>query len=177
MKYLGICFDNRLNFNTHITHLAENSTKLILMLGRSAKLQRGLGNKARKTIYEGALIPLLTYGAPVWVEAAAKQKNKRMLQRFQRLINIKIAKAYKTISFEASCVMAGVPPIGLVVEEKANRYVIKYNPKSDYPLPDMEWPHPTQRRNGRVTLSEDQGVERQNWPNPADEAKTTEETI
>jgi hypothetical protein len=63
------------------------------MLGRSAKLQWGLGNKVLKTIYEGALIPLLTYGAPVCEEDAAKQTNKRILQRVQRLINNKIAKA------------------------------------------------------------------------------------
>ena len=81
MKYLGIYFDNRLTFNTHIKYLAENSTKLIHMLGWSAKLQWGLGNKALKTIYEGALISLLTYGAPVWEGTAAKQKNKRKLER------------------------------------------------------------------------------------------------
>jgi hypothetical protein len=57
IKYLGIYFDNRLTFNTNINYLAENSTKLIHMLGRSAKLQWDLGNKALKTIYEGALIP------------------------------------------------------------------------------------------------------------------------
>jgi ribonuclease HI len=98
-----------------------------------------------------------------------------MLQRVQRLINIKITKAYRTISFEASCVIAGVPPIGLVIEEKVNRSIIKYNPNSDLPRPVTEWPHPTQRRNGRVTLSEDRGAERQNWTNPADEVKTTED--
>jgi hypothetical protein len=70
MKYLGIDFDNRLTFNKHIKNLGENSTELIHMLGRSAKLQWDLGNKALKTIYEWALIPLLTYGAPVWEEAA-----------------------------------------------------------------------------------------------------------
>jgi hypothetical protein len=98
IKYLGIHFDNRLTFKQHIKHLAENSSKLIHMLGKSTKLKWGLGNKAIKTIYEGALIPLLTYGVPVWGEAAAKQKNIRMLQRVQRMINIKIAKAYRTIS-------------------------------------------------------------------------------
>ena len=36
MKYLGIYFDSRLTFNTHIKYLAENSTKLIQMLERSA---------------------------------------------------------------------------------------------------------------------------------------------
>jgi hypothetical protein len=145
------------------------------MLGRSVKLQWGLGNKALKTIYEGAWIPLLTYRAPVWEEAAAKQTNKHILQRVQRLINIKMAKAYRTISFEASCVMAGVPPTGLVIDEKASRYMIKHNPEYDLPLPVTEWLHPTQRRNGRVTMSDDREVELQKWPNPADEIKTTED--
>jgi hypothetical protein len=63
------------------------------------------------------------------------------------MINIKIAKAYRTISFEVSCVMAGVPPIGLVIEEKATRYIIKCNPECALPLPVTEWPHHTQRRN------------------------------
>jgi hypothetical protein len=38
MKYLGIYFDNQFTFDKHIKNLAENSTKLIHMLGRSAKL-------------------------------------------------------------------------------------------------------------------------------------------
>jgi hypothetical protein len=57
------------------------------------------------------------YGAPVWDEAVVKQRNLRVLQRVQRMINIKIVKAYRTISFKASCMMAGVPPIGIVIEE------------------------------------------------------------
>ena len=134
------------------------------MLGRSAKLHWGLGYKALKTVYEEALIPLLTYGAPVWEEAAAKQKIIRMLQRVQRLIYIKIAKAYRTISFEASCVMTGVPPIGLVIEEKASRHKIKHNPECDLPLPVKEWPHPTRRRNGRLTLLVDRQTELRNMP-------------
>jgi hypothetical protein len=69
-----------------------------------------------------------------------------MLQRVQRIINIKIAKAYWTISFEASRVIAGVAPIGLVIEKKVNRYKIKHNPECDLPLPVKEWPHPTQRQ-------------------------------
>jgi ribonuclease HI len=175
IKYLGIHFDNRLTFNKHIKSLAENSSKLIHMLGRSAKLQWALGNKALKTIYERVLIPLLTYGAPVWEEAEKKKKNIHLLQRFQRMINIKIAKAYRTTSSEASWVMSGVQPIGLVIEEKASRYKIKLNPECDLPLPVKEWPHPTQRRNGRITLLADQEMEHKNWPNTADEFKTTED--
>jgi hypothetical protein len=66
------------------------------------------------------------------------------------MINIKIAKAYRTISFDASCMMAGVPPIGIVIEEKARLYKIKHNAeRSEYerniPLPVKEWPHPARR--------------------------------
>jgi hypothetical protein len=64
-KYLGIYFDSWLKFDKHILYKAENSTKLIYMLGRTAKLYWGLGHKVLKTIYVGALIALLTYGAPV----------------------------------------------------------------------------------------------------------------
>jgi len=38
------------------------------MLARTANLQWGLGHKALKTIYEKAVVPILTYGAPIWVE-------------------------------------------------------------------------------------------------------------
>jgi len=120
------------------------------MLSRYAKLRWGLGHKSLKTIYEGALIPLLTYGAPVWDEVVVKQRNLHMLQRVQRQINIKIAKVYRTISFEASCMMAGVPPIGIVIEEKARLYKIKHNAeRSEHdctiPLPIKEWLHPAWR--------------------------------
>jgi hypothetical protein len=68
------------------------------------------------------------------------------------MINIKIAKAYRTISFEASCVMAGVPPLGIIIEEKARLYKIKHNAERreyecDIPLPVKEWPHPAWRLN------------------------------
>jgi len=150
MRYLGIYFDSRLTFDKHITYIAENSTRLIYMLGKSAKLQWVLGHKSLKTIYEGALVSLLKYGAPVWEEAVLKKKRRRklrLLQRVQRLINIKIAKAYRTISFETSCMMAGVPPIGIVIEEKARLYKIKHNAERfeyewEIPLPVKEWHHP-----------------------------------
>ena len=72
MKYLGIYFDKKLNFHKHIEHTTEKSKKIIYMLGRIAKLNWGLGHKSLKTIYEGALVPPMTYGAPVWEEAIKK---------------------------------------------------------------------------------------------------------
>jgi len=64
MKYLGIYFDNRLKFYKHIEHIAEKSRTLIYTLSKTAKLNWSLGHKSLKTVYEGALVPLMTYGAP-----------------------------------------------------------------------------------------------------------------
>jgi len=83
-------------FNVHINYTAEMSTKLIHMLGRTPKVHMRLSHKTLKTIYEGALIPLLPYGAPVWGEDAVKQRKLRMLQIVQELISIKFTKAYRS---------------------------------------------------------------------------------
>ena len=117
MKYLGIYLDSKFNFNAHIDHSVAKSITLINMLARTAKLQWGLGHKALKTMYEGAIVPILTYGAPIRVEATRKN-NLIKYKRIQRLINIKIAKAYRTISYDASCVIAGVRPIQITIEQK-----------------------------------------------------------
>ena len=149
MKYLGIYFDCCLTFDKHIEKLVERTTTMIYTLGKSAKLYWGLDHKSLKIIYEGALIPILTYGAPVWEEAAGKHRNLCKLQRVQRLMNIKIAKAYRTISHYASRFMAGVPPIAIVIAEKAQLYKTKLQKGAaseyDMPVPVTDWPHPARR--------------------------------
>jgi hypothetical protein len=145
MKYLGIYFDRRLKFYKNIDHITEKCRAVLYMLSKTAKQHCSLGHKSLKTLYEGALVPLMTYGAPVWEEAATKQRYLRKMQSSQRLINIKIAKAYRTISFEAFYVMAGVPPIGILAAVKVQLYRRKHGLEyseqvCDTPLPVNEWP-------------------------------------
>jgi hypothetical protein len=106
------------------------------MLSKSAKLHWGLGHKSLKTVYEGALTRLMTYGAPVWEEVVAKQRYLRKMQNAQRLINIKIA-------------------IGIAIAGKALLYNRKHGIERsqyecDMSLPVTEWPHPARR----VTIME-----------------------
>jgi hypothetical protein len=144
MKYLGIYLDSKFNFNAHIDHTVGKLITLINMLARTAKLQWGLGHKALKTIYEGAVVPILTYRAPIWLKAIRKNKNLIKYKRIQRLINIKIAKTYRTISYDASCVIAGVRPIQITIEQKVQTYMsTKINNKEyDAPLEVRYWRHP-----------------------------------
>jgi hypothetical protein len=113
------------------------------------KVEMGFGHQALKTVYKGAVVPILTYGAPVWEEAIQKQRNLKKYQRVQRLINIKISEAYRRI-YEASCVMAGGKPVGIKIAEITQVYRATHNAGQDYqeydsPLEIQDWPHPTDR--------------------------------
>jgi len=58
------------------------------------------------------------------------------------MMNIKIAKAFRTLSYEASCVLARVRPIRLATEEKVRTYKATHNNMEyDAPLEVRYWPH------------------------------------
>ena len=69
------------------------------------------------SIYKGAILPLLIYGAPVWIDAMIYEHNIKKYIRIQRLINTRMAKAYRTTSSEALCMTTGMTPIHIKLEE------------------------------------------------------------
>jgi len=68
------------------------------------------------------ILPILAYGAPVWIECIKMKHNAQKIKRVQRLINLKIAIAYRTTSHEALCVLTGITPILIELENQANLY-------------------------------------------------------
>jgi hypothetical protein len=110
LKYLGIIIDDKFTFKEHVTYVTERVVKIIHGLFRAAKVTWGIKHDAMKTIYKEAILPLLLYGAPVWIDAMRHEYNKRKYIRIQRLINMRTAKAYRTISNEALCVLTGLTP-------------------------------------------------------------------
>jgi len=106
---------------------ASKCTKLIYALSKSAKHSWGLSHEDLYTLYKGAILPLMLYGAAVWIEALEKECNKvqRTAFRVQRLINIKIAKAFRTTSNEDLCALIGLTPIVIKAEEEAKLYIMR----------------------------------------------------
>jgi len=49
------------------------------------------------------------YGAPVWLNALGRRENFSRLRASQRIIATRVARGYRTISYEA-CVLAGSMP-------------------------------------------------------------------
>ena len=82
----------------------------------------GLKHTALKTIYAGGIITFHLYGDSVWKGVLDTTCYKAKLLRLQRLINIRIAKAYRTVSNEALCVLTALIPINIKIEETAKYY-------------------------------------------------------
>jgi len=116
IKYLGITIDRRLNFKNQIDKITGKSIKIAHALSRSAKINWGLRHDVPRIIYTRAILPILSYGAPVWIECLKRKQNALKLKRVQRLTNIKMAKAYRNTSHEALCVLTGMTPILIELE-------------------------------------------------------------
>jgi len=87
MKYFGIILDHKLRINERIIYTSEKCGKLIHSLERTAKMTWGIKHAVMNTIYKGAILPLLTYGASVWIEAMNHEYNRPKYIRVQCLIN------------------------------------------------------------------------------------------
>jgi len=146
VKYLGITIDRRFNFNQHIHNITGKCIKIIHALSKSAKINWGLRHDILRIIYTGAILPILSYGAPVWIEGLKRKHNATKLKKVQRLINIKIARAYRTTSHEALCVLTGITPILIEMRSQAKIY---HNTQGNmqirlYDAPKLysKWNHP-----------------------------------
>jgi len=87
----------------------------------------------------------MLYDAPVWVRAMEKNCVRTLYCRVQRLVNIKIAKAYRTTSNDALCILTGNAPVELKTEEVANIYRItkdRQNQLLDHEADHQDWTHP-----------------------------------
>lgn len=64
------------------------------------------------------------YGAPVWSDRLAGVRRYRLLYNsLQRSIAIRIARGYRTISYEAATILARFPPLDILAEMDARTYV------------------------------------------------------
>jgi hypothetical protein len=100
-----------------------------------------------QTIYKGAILPLLLYGAPLLIDAMKFEYKKLKYVRVQRLMNLKIAKAFPTTSSEALCVLAGMTPIITRTEQEVKQYTFRKGKEDHTQFIDQEvelknWRHP-----------------------------------
>jgi hypothetical protein len=115
----------------------------MFILSKSAKVTWRLKHEALKTIYTGGILPLILYGAPVWKNVLYNTFYKAKLE-YKRLINIRVAMVYRTVSNEALCVITRLIPINIKTEELGKYYeiIIGFGHQLDREKEVKHWTHP-----------------------------------
>lgn len=122
MKYLGVVIDDRLSFNSHVDYACEKTAKVINALSKIMSNSSGISSGKRRLL-ASVCTSILRYASPTWVKGLKTNRNRSRLNKSYRLMAMRVVSAYRTISFEAVCVIAGMIPISLVLEEDNECYV------------------------------------------------------
>lgn len=74
-----------------------------------------------RRMHAQVVLSTILYAAPIWRDAWRKKKYKTKLEAVNRKLAIRVTGAYRTVSLEAVLVVAGMPPLELLAEERADR--------------------------------------------------------
>lgn len=110
IKYLGIIFDNKLNFFKHINIQNDKARRVLNQVSSAARQTWGLKNHQLLNLYKGIVEPIMIFGYQVWSQNISKKKI-QILRRTQRLAAIRIVRAHRTISYISAFGLSGILPI------------------------------------------------------------------
>lgn len=122
LKYLGIWLDTKTTFAEHTKQVAIKVEKTIKALSSLMPNVGGPMASKRRMLSSVAHSQIL-YGAPVWHTVNQNKKLLQKLTSLQRKLTLRICSAYRTVSTEGACVIAGVPPIELQINERRDIYI------------------------------------------------------
>lgn len=108
MKYLGLVLDSKWTFRSHFQHLLPKLLRVTAALSRMLPNLKGPNTTCRQ-LYAGIVRSIALYGAPIWADSLRSQ-NIILLRRPQRMMAIRVARAYRTVAYDAACVLAGTTP-------------------------------------------------------------------
>lgn len=122
IKYLGVWLDRTLSFADHTVKTIIKAEKTI---GALLRMMPNIGGPrtSKRKVLAGVAHSIILYAAPVWSKVTANRKLTAKLFSLQRKVVIRVACAYRTVSTAAVCVIAGITPIDLAIEERRERYM------------------------------------------------------
>jgi hypothetical protein len=116
-RYLGIIIDPKLNFEANATHSVQKARHITQGLRRRAARHWGqTAPSTLRTIYNGAILPILTYASPLWISAINRVKVKRQYLSLYGTFARLLTNSYVSVSTDAAGVLAGLLPTDLAID-------------------------------------------------------------
>lgn len=145
VKYLGVLFGGNATFKEHVNRVTERALKATGALARIMP-NHGGGGVLSRTLYYRTVEAIALYGAPIWHNAINISQNVGKLRMIQRAILCRVVRAYRSTSTDALCVLAGLPPWDLLIDERARIY-------KRICLQDMQTKRDIKREERRTTMT------------------------
>jgi hypothetical protein len=83
---------------------------------------RGGPKSSSKKLIASVVTSILRYRCVAWAGALERKRNSVKMNKVHRLVALRVASAYRTVSYDAVCVIAGMLPIRLVILEDCRCY-------------------------------------------------------
>ena len=121
IKYLGVQLERRLSFGELLKIAAAKAIQFGANLARLMPNINGPRGAKRRLV--ASVVPSkLLNAAPVWVNALQNHANQRRLFSPQRSVALRIVSAHRTVSTSSVLVLASIPPIDLLTEERQETF-------------------------------------------------------
>ena len=149
MKYLGIIIDHKFHWKRHISYISSKAEKLLRGFYSICKNSYGINTDTAKLIYNQGIVPVISYAVNIWGDSLRKKINQKCIRKLQRRFLLRIAKGYRTISYEALFALTGIAPLDIVMRNSALARNAFIQSGSDAflngTLPVVSLPHPSLR--------------------------------
>ncbi|CAB0043595.1 unnamed protein product [Trichogramma brassicae] len=121
IHYLGLHIDAKLKFDHHLRTVSAKAAGVIGALAKIMPNSGGLRSSRRK-LYAHFVDSILLYGAPVWSTAALKRAFMKQAESAHRRACLRVIGGRPHVAYEATYVLAGIPPLALLADERARLY-------------------------------------------------------
>lgn len=110
IRYLGIIFDEKLSFQSHIQKTASKCFHKLQELRRLCTRTWGTESDILQKLCSSVIEPAVYFGASIWGTAANRKGQIKPIEQLMRRVGILISGAFSTVSYPSAYWLSGIMP-------------------------------------------------------------------